>query len=118
MERPAKRAFVLAVAVVLAMLIAGCGEENSANIKKHRLIAAENIQLKKALEQRNKKLEKYLQEKKSLEERSSAGMQYLSQTLMEENQKLRKQIESLKAQVQELEKELGELKKPATPEPL
>lgn len=111
MERPAKRAFVLAAAVVLAMLIAGCGEQNSANVKKHRLIAAENIQLKKALEQSEKELEKCLQEKKSLEERLQASIQYLSRTHMEESQKLREENQSLKSQTKMLQAQIAQLKK-------
>lgn len=125
MKRPVQKAIVLAVGVVVIMLIAGCEEESQSNIKKSRLIAAENIQLKKEIEKQKELLEKYLQEKKPPEEMSPESTQDLTQFLFEENIKLHEENEKLKAEImqleariKQLETELEELKKPEGPKSL
>ena len=133
MKKPAQIAVVLAVAVV--MLIAGCEEQSLSNTKKSKLIAAENIQLKKELEKRDREIEeqkklvdKCLREKKGQEDKTQEKVEELMglifESFGEENKELRKENENLKAQVQQLEArikqletELEELKKPA-PKPL
>ena len=111
---------VLAVAVVFAVvLIAGCGEENDSDtksdIRKHRLIAAENIQFKKDLEQceaeigRQKELlGKCLEEKADLQEELSSAVGDIMDTILgdviEENKTLRNENERLKAQIEKLKK--------------
>ena len=125
MKRPVQKAIVLAVGIVVIMLIAGCEEESQSNTKKSRLIAAENIQLKKEIEKQKELLEKCLQEKKTPEEMSPEGTQDLTQFLFEENIKLHEENEKLKAEIvqlevriKQLETELEELKKPEGPKPL
>jgi len=122
MKRPAQKAFVLAVCIVV-MLIAGCEEEeNLSNPKKSRLIAAENMQLKKDLERRDKEierqkelLEKCLQEKNTWKEKARQNIQEqvdsIFTAVMEKNKELRKENESLKAQIEKLKAELEEAEK-------
>ena len=130
MKRAGQITIVLAAAV---MLITGCEEQLKA--KKSRLIAAENMRLKKELEQSDKIIEKQkeltekcMQRKKFLEEQAQGKFKEqvdeILKFVMEENAKVRDENNSLKAQIQELEsqverleKELRELKKP-DPQPL
>ena len=137
MKRLLPKMVVMAVGIVALMLIAGCEEEqNSAGAKKSRLIANENMQLKKELEQHNKEIErqkelfaKCQQEKKALEEQSTKDIGQMMDSIVkdvsEENTKLRGDIKNLKAQVSSLESQMAELKnklaeikKPEAPKPL
>lgn len=138
MKRRAQKAFVLAVSIVVIMLIAGCDEEQNLSstksaVKKHRLIAAENMRLKKDLERRDKEiksqkelhnkkskqqqelLEKCLKEKNACQERTQQDIQKqvdsVLTVVMEKSEELRKENESLKAQIEKLQAELEELKK-------
>ena len=127
MKGPAHKTLVLAVGIVVGiMLIAGCEEEkNSSNTtsdtKRSRLIAVENIQLKKQIgelkrlhagqiERQKKQLDKCLREKKALEELSSKGVESYMQDILgplaEENAKLHEEIKTLKAQIEKLKAEL------------
>ena len=130
MKRPAKRAFVLAVGIVVIMFVAGCEEQEApntqSNIKRHKLIAAENRQLKKESEQLNKKiksqkelLEKCLEEKENLQEKPQEAAEELMtlvfESFDEENKKLKEENKNLKARIEELEKQLEELKKQSVP---
>ena len=133
MKEITRKKVVLVVGIVFViMLVAGCEEQNisntKSNTKKSRLVAAENGQLKKQLEQRDREIEKQkgllnkcLKEKKVLEEQSQQNAQVLVDELFksfgEENTKLRKENEKLKARVQQLEKEIEELKVPAVSKP-
>ena len=117
MKISTKRAFILAVCIVVIMLIAGCEEQDPA--RKSRLIAAENIQLKEQLEQCEAEVEKQRALEEQSQEQVAGLMNEISKTFGEENKKLREenkalkvQIKQLEAQVQQLEKELEELKKP------
>ena len=120
-------AMVFGIGIVI-MLIAGC-EENQCistpetNIKKSRLAAVENIQLKKEAQQLQAEIqkqkdlaEKYRQEKKALKEQSKKDLQNVTGTLVkdliEDSQKLRERNRILKEQVKQLEKEIQELKNP------
>jgi len=129
MKGLAQKTFVLAVGVV-AMLIVGCEGQELPSAKKSRLIAAENMQLKKELEQRSEEierlkelhdrqmkeqeelLEKCLQEKEAWKEKSRQNVRNqvkgVFDAIMEQNVKLRQENEKLKAQIEELKKELGE----------
>ena len=129
MEKALKKGFVLAVSV-LVMSIAGCQEQELPGTKKSRLIAAENMQLKKELEQRSQEierlkelhdkqmkeqevlLEKCLQEKETWKEKSRQNVRNqvkgVVDAIMEQNVKLRQENEKLKAQIEELKQELGE----------
>ena len=124
-----RKEVILAVGIVVIMATTGCEETNLSNIKKHRLIAAENLELKKKLgqcdkelEQQKKLLEEYMQGEKALEGQSQKGIQDVMDSFLkdiaEENAKLHEENEKLKAQIIQLEAELKELKKEPTLEPL
>lgn len=147
MSRQTKRTIVLAVGIVfVVMLITGCEEELS-NVKRHRLIAVENTQLKKQLAQleveieRQKKLhnteiekQKKLLErcegaKKVIEEQSAEDAGDLfdgmwgdvieeSKALREENKKLKARVQQLETIIQQLGKEPSKIEEPPTPQPL
>jgi len=111
-------------------MIAGCEEENLLAIRKSRIIAIENKQLKEQLEQLDKEIKKQkelltncLQEKKALEEKplkdSKARMEHLlkavvgrNKQLNAKNKNLKTQISLLESQIEQLKKELEELRKP------
>jgi len=137
MGKPRQKTLVLAVGVVVAiMFIASCEEEQNLSdtkltTKKSRLVAVENMQLKKQIEQQErlhanamkkqkKLLDKCLQDKKALEEVSAQTVRNLMDdvlaNIIEENAKLQKENEGLKAQIEQLEKEFEELKKPVPSE--
>lgn len=137
MEKLVPKILVLAVGIVVGgVLIAACEEEQSlSNPKKKRLIADENIELKKQIEAQKKLydrgirkqrklcdrevgkqkelLDQCLQEKNALEELSRGGiegfMDDVLEPVIEENTKLGKEIESLKAQVEQLQKQKDNL---------
>jgi DNA repair exonuclease SbcCD ATPase subunit len=138
MKRPAQKAFVLAVGIVVITLIAGCDEEQNLSstksaVKKHQLIAAENMRLTKELERRDKEikrqkelhnnkieqqqelLEKCLQEKnawkKSAQQNIQEQVDKVLAGVMEELVKLRDENNGLKAQIEQLKAELEEAKK-------
>jgi len=138
------KALIFVVVVVFVMSVAGCEEQNQAVTKEHRLIAAENVELKGQLEQRDKEieeqkelLERCLAEKKVLEEEADEKLEAFIGSLLEdlgdnvklheENKKLKSQIEalqkessSLKAEIKQLKEEVEELQKEtaSTAEPL
>jgi len=129
MKRPVQKALVLAVGVVV--LIAGCGAPEPPSVKKSRLIAAENRQLREELEQRSKEIEKLkerhdremkeqeevlaevlakcLEEKETWKKKSQESIRDqvkgVLDVVVEENAKLREENEGLKAQIEELQKE-------------
>ena len=144
-KRPVLKMFIVAIGVVI-MLITGCAEQEPPDMKKSRLIAAENLELKKQLEQHNKEIEKIkqmheesikeqqklladcLQEKDSWKNKSQQkireqvdrvldAVMEQNAKLREENEKLKEQIEQLQTQVQQLEKKLEDLI-PKQPRPL
>ena len=131
MRRQTKKTLVLAVGIALViMLIAGCEEEQRiSSTKRSRLIAQENMQLKKDLDNRNRKIEKQkelldecMQEKKVLQKESKRNIQEqvkgVFDAVFEENIKLREENKKLKAQIEKLKKELEELRtKPRLPLP-
>ena len=133
MKRRAWKTLVLAVGIVV-MLIAGCDEEqNLPDMKRNRLIAAENMRLTKELERRDKEikkqkelhnkkneqqqtlLEKCLKEKNAWKEKAQQNIQEqvdkVLVAVMEQNAKLREENESLKAQIEKLKTELEEAEK-------
>lgn len=136
---------IVAIGVVI-ILIAGCAEQETPNVKKSRLIAAENIELKKQLEQRSKEIEKInqlydekikeqqnlladcLQKKESWKNKSQQNIREQVDSVLdavmeqnaklrEKNEKLKEQIEQLQTKVQQLEKKLREITRP-NPRPL
>ena len=137
MKRTVRKEFVLAVgSCLIAVLIAGCEEQNLSTAKESKLIAYENRQLKEQLAQQEKKieeqgglLEECQQRREVLEERFKeevdAGISEVveifgraNRELLRGNNKLKAQVEELQAQVSELEQELKRLKPPVEPQPL
>jgi hypothetical protein len=127
---PRRIAFVLAAGVVAIMLNAGCEEQQQQpNSKMARLVAVENNQLKKDLQQRDVEigklkeqhgnelkgqqelLAKCQKEKEDLQEQIAGKFQGQIDNLMgsvaEESKQLREENESLKAQIETLKAELG-----------
>jgi len=122
--------FVIGVAVALS---AGCQEEELIGAKKSRVIAAENIQLKKDLEQRDQEIEKLkklhdkqakqqeelltkcLQEKETWKQKAQQNIKEQVDSVLtavvDDNAKLREEIKNLKSQIEKLKKELDELTK-------
>jgi hypothetical protein len=122
MNKVVSRGFVLVVSVVVIMSIAGCEEQELPSAKKSRLIAAENMQLKKDLERRSKEIEglkelidkeiqkqeellaKCLEEKETWKEKARQNVRNqvkgVLDTVIEENAKLRRENEELKAQIE------------------
>ena len=108
------------------MLAGGCGQPKSPSERMCRVIAAENIELKKELEKSNKQVEmlkaqystkideqrehlkKCLREKEELKQKSRQDVRdqvsSVLDTVMEENKKLREENARLKAQVEKLQK--------------
>lgn len=122
MKSQAPEIFVLAVGVVA--LIVGCGGQETPSVKKSRLIAVENMQLERKLEQcgkeiqsikelhnkKSKKQEKLLagclQEKESWKRRARQNVRNqvkgVFDVVMEQNAKLLEENEKLKAQIEKL----------------
>ncbi len=107
---------VLFLAIFGIAFVAGCEDENQTDTKMSRLVANENIQLKKDLqncqkeiEKQKKLLEQCEQMNDSLQEEATKEMtDFLdsmvkeameeNERLQEENKKLKAEIETLKAQ--------------------
>ena len=109
------------------VLTAGCGPQQPPNVKKARAIAAENIELKKELDLRNKEIEMLkaqhgkelteqkklladcLKEKEALQNKSRQNVRDQVKgvlgSVLEENKKLRDENTKLKAQIEELQKQ-------------
>ena len=122
MKRPVLIAFALTVGVAVIFL-AGCQESEAPSQKKSRLIAAENMELKKTLQQREKEIETLkIQHARDVERREKALAQCRKQTencrkeleegldekvndvlgtMMEEIAKLRAENEALKAKIEQ-----------------
>jgi len=105
---------VVLTAVLGTLLLAGCQESDATQIRKARLVANENLQLKKQLAEKDtqiqdlkKQIEEIEAEKaKADEEFGSTTIKTLqmvaetesrNQALTDENEKLKEEIESLKA---------------------
>jgi len=124
MKKPATKILVLAVCVVV-LLIAGCGEQELPSMKKSRLIAVENMQLKRELEQCNREIEKLIelhnkesrkqekilaecvQEKESWKQKAQQNVRNqvkgVFDAVMEQNAKLLEENKKLKAQIEKLQ---------------
>ncbi|MHC4171595.1 MAG: hypothetical protein ACYTBX_13715 [Planctomycetota bacterium] len=123
MKKAVRKGFVLVVSVV-AMLIAGCEEQQLPSAKKSRLIVAENMQLKKELERRSEDIERLKElhdreiekqeklfakcqdEKETWKEKSRQNVRNqvkgVLDAVMEQNAKLRQENEELKVQIEQL----------------
>jgi site-specific recombinase XerC len=120
-----QKALLLAVGVVI-MVGAGCQEAEAPSTKKARLIASENMQLKKQLEQRDSEIErlksehgrqiklreeqtaKCLEQNKALQKQLQQDIQErvdeVLAAVVEENARLQDEVSKLKAQIEELKK--------------
>ena len=122
MERTLKKVFVLVFCIAIG-LAAGCEEQEMTSTKKCRLIAAENMELKKDLELRNKEIEGLKKrqegqladcrkEAKDWKEKAGKNVEEKVNTMMgivmEQTAQLHKENETLKAQVEELKAKLKE----------
>jgi len=129
MKGTAQKMFVLAVGTIVVMLIASCQEQEQIDAKKSRVIAAENMELKKELEHRGKEIErlkelhakeikrqegllaKCQEEKKLWQDKADENIkEQVSEILtvvMEQNSKLQEENENLKAQIDKLKSELA-----------
>jgi outer membrane murein-binding lipoprotein Lpp len=130
MKGTTQKMFILAVGVIVFVLIAGCQESATGgptDAKKSRLIAAQNMELKKELEQRSKEIERLKElhskeikrqegllakchgEKKLWQDKADENIkeqvgEILAATV-ELNSKLQEENESLKAQIEKLKAE-------------
>ena len=124
MKRAVRKIFVLAVCIIV-MSIAGCGEQELPSVKKSRLIAVENMQLKRELEQRSKEIERLkelhnresrkqekilaecVQEKDSWKQKARQNVKNqvkgVFDAVMEQNAKLREENKKLKAEIEKLQ---------------
>jgi len=114
------KALLLAISVAIIILSVGCQEEKLPSEKKSRIIAAENMKLKKELEQRDKTIEKLnKQHEKQVQQQKELLAECLKQkgtlekqlqqnvkeqidevlaNVIEENAKLQEEIKKLKTQ--------------------
>ena len=120
--------------VAVFVSVAGCQESDMSNDKQTRLIAAENMRLKKDLEQRTDELaeqkrlyescleekeallaknQTYLQGKEEIEKRAYAKseelMRLLTDHMQQQRDKLQAENETLKSRIESLEKDLEQL---------
>jgi hypothetical protein len=130
MKKPARKTFPSAVGIIVAvMLIAGCQEQNlsdeTPSEKMSRLIAAENIDLKKQIEEQNvahaKEMQKQqnvldgcLADKKALEKRTKKEIERqvneVVSVVIAKNGELRQENQELKTQNNRLALENQNLK--------
>ena len=118
---------VLAISIAVIILMAGCEEQNL--VRKHRLIADENLQLKEQRKQCEAEIEEHIQEKAALEEQVEKTIDNLfkealtdmakeNASLAEESNKLKARIQQLEDTLQQSEKELPEVNEPPVSQPL
>ncbi len=120
MKRMTIKVIFLAIAGVV--FTAGCEEENQIDIKKSRLIAIENKQLKKQSKQLRDEIEKQKELLEQCEEAKKAKKVKVKQPakyqldgilgdVLEENQALRKENKKLQTEIGQLKMEIMELKR-------
>ncbi|MHC4114824.1 MAG: hypothetical protein ACYSSL_05850 [Planctomycetota bacterium] len=105
MKESARKAIISGICIVFIVILAAGCEEQSVSSKKSRLIATENVSLKKQLEQQKRLVAKCQQEKEEIKQRSREEMGKLSVSLVEDFQekiRLTEENEALKAEIEEL----------------
>ena len=112
MRKTAGRAIVLLGVIFVLLVISGCGEQAPRGVKTDKLLAAENIQLKKEMSQQGKEIATL---KKQLEKAQEEGGKVVSSAkpgisedmanvMMETIGKLGEENTALKAEIAKLKK--------------
>ena len=108
-------AIVIGITVLGLWTLSGCQESDASQIRRARLVANENIQLKKQLEEKDQQIEKLKKQILEIEEKTAKSVEQAGNTsiksmrllleseknneaLILENQKLEDELEKLKAQ--------------------
>ena len=108
-------AIVIGITVLGLWALSGCQESDASQIRRARLVANENIQLKKQLEEKDQQIEKLKKQILEIEEKTAKSVEQAGNTsiksmrllleseknneaLILENQKLKEELEKLKAQ--------------------
>jgi len=119
MRKNTYRFLIWTLVLVFVAILVGCEEQQTMSPKKAKLVAADNIQLKKDIAARDADIEKQKnllanceKEKEILNKRLSVKSEGLMEVLMagiDKNAKnLRIENQELKKQIEELEKKLAE----------
>lgn len=119
MKRSGKASVILAVAIfAFIALVTGCEEQNLSDARKSRLVAAENMQLKKDLAQRDEEIEKQkkllaecIEEQKIAAEQVQKSLKELSDTALKDFEEiiiLKQENSELRAKLDQLQKRLGQ----------
>ena len=125
MKGQARKASAL-VAVFIVMLVAGCEPQEPPSVRQSRAIAAENIELRKQVEQLNRKIERLKEQyeketkkqekllaqcqqdkeswKKKAQQNIRSQVEPVLDAVMDETAKLREENAKLKAQIEQLRK--------------
>jgi len=133
------RTRALGIIAVVAALCSGCQQPEATNEKQARLAAAENIELREQLTARQAETEtlrqKYTQEllrrdeelvkckariaelQKDLDEGIAERVKAVTETVINENARLREENDSLKAEIDRLKAEVEQLQPPREAEP-
>lgn len=132
MKRPVKGIIISAIIVLIAIAGAGCYQQQSQGTKRTKLIAAENMRLKKELAELEKEIERLKQlhqeqliekqsrlnqcqkEKQAWQQKSQKNIQNqvtgVLDVIMGDIKKLRQENERLKAMFEQLEQHVGDNK--------
>jgi hypothetical protein len=116
---------IILISGFAALMIAGCAEQQEPGDRKYRLISAENLTLKKDLQQRDKEIEKLkalndrqsksqaealddcMKQQEVLREKAKQNIRdqvkNVLDVVLEQNTKLRQENAALKAQIEQLE---------------
>ena len=126
MKGQARKVFVIAIGFV-AMLTAGCGQQEPPGVKQTRAIAGENIELRKHVERLNREIEKLKEQhekdikeqqkllaqcwqdkeswKKKARQNIRSQVEPVLDAVMDETAKLREENTKLRAQIEQLQQE-------------
>ncbi len=107
MKKSYRNALLMTCCLILFLLSGlGCEEGNRNAIKKDRIVATENIQLKGQLNQRNAEVEKLKeqmqQQKEKFDTTISVKITGILKDAIEEKERLRLENEQLKAELEKL----------------
>jgi hypothetical protein len=108
-----KHTVIILLSVSLAIVLVGCQESESAQIRKARVIGNENIQLKKELEEKNQQIEDLEKKIEEIETKSAEDIQKAGDTSIKAMRLLlesEKRNEALSLEIENLKEELEKLK--------